>query len=89
MWYNDSRGPSHKKGEKVSYSFTYVKEYKRGAKWKDGSPRMCTRCGYEGGRRKRAIFTAIIKYNNSKFTVPVGYCEDHAYRLGIMEGGEE
>lgn len=61
----------------MSYRYINVQRYKRGAKWPDGNPRMCTRCGYERKRRKRAVVTAVLKYTGSPYRVPVAYCDDH------------
>ena len=69
----------------MSYHFTHVKRYKRGAAWPDGNSRLCTRCGYEQRQRRRvAIITAFLKYTGSKTKVPVGYCEEHV--PGELEG---
>jgi hypothetical protein len=62
----------------VSFRFTNVQHYKRGASWPDGSPRMCIRCGYEGlGRRARATVIATLRKAGSRFKVPVAYCPNH------------
>jgi hypothetical protein len=61
----------------MSYRFIDVKRYKRGAKWPDGKPRYCTRCGAENRRRKQATVTALMQYLGAKTKVPVGYCDEH------------
>ena len=64
----------------MSYDFVNVKTYKRGASWADGNPRMCIRCGYEsetGGRRRRAVVVADMKYTGTKRRMSVAYCEEH------------
>ena len=72
----------------MSYYYTHVKRYKRGAKWDDGSARLCTRCGYERrSRKRRAAVTAFLQYSGTRFKVPVGYCEEHM--PSQLEGEEE
>ena len=61
----------------MSYRYVDVKRYKRGASWPDGQPRLCTRCGVEQVRRKRAVVVANLKYSGAKTKVPVSYCESH------------
>jgi hypothetical protein len=61
----------------MSYTFTHVKRYKRGAKWDNGDTRTCTRCRIERSRAKQAVVTALMKYAGSQYKVPVAYCEDH------------
>ena len=61
----------------MSYTFANLKRYKRGASLPNGEPRMCIRCGYIGGRRKRAVLIADLKYSGSKYKLPVAYCEEH------------
>ena len=70
----------------MSYTFVNVKQFKRGAKWPDGEPRMCVRCGYEGGRRRRAVVVADLKYTGSKYRLPVAYCDKH---IPDMDSGVE
>lgn len=69
----------------MSYYFTYVKRYKRGAKWDDGKTRTCTRCRIERSRAKQATVTALLNYQGCKYVLPVGYCDEH----DITDGGEE
>ena len=66
----------------MSYHYQQVKRYKRGAKWPDGEPRMCTRCGAQvahemKSRRKQAVVTAMMCYAKTKFKLPVAYCDEH------------
>lgn len=61
----------------MSFYWTRVQRYKRGAQWDDGSPRMCTRCGIERTRRQQAVMTALLRLEGNRFKVPVGYCNDH------------
>jgi len=66
----------------MSYSYTHVKRFKRGASWPDGETRLCTTCrNYKKWgdvkRVKRATVTAIMKYSGSKYKLPVSYCADH------------
>ena len=51
-----------------------IRHYKRGARWPDGTNRMCTRCGVRRRRRRQAVVTAEIA--DGRYRVPVGYCED-------------
>ena len=73
----------------MSYAFVNVKTYKRGASWPDGEARMCTQCHYEGGRRRRAVLVAEMKYSGDKYKLPVAYCDRHIPGLitGVLEGG--
>jgi hypothetical protein len=68
----------------LSYYFTHVKRYKRGAKWESGETRTCTRCRIEKSRARQAKVTAFLKYSGTKFVVPVAYCEEHD-----VTGGDE
>jgi len=63
----------------MAFRFKQVKRLKRGAKWDDGSPRFCTRCGMRSGRkrRKQAKFTALLAHKDSQYVLPVGYCKEH------------
>ena len=66
----------------MSYRYTYVKHYKRGAKWPDGEARMCIACGSLGdldkkGRRRQAVVTAVMKYAGATTRMPVAYCDEH------------
>lgn len=61
----------------MSFSYVNVKRFKRGASWDNGKPRLCTRCGIEQVRRKRAVVVANLKYVGAKTKVPVAYCENH------------
>lgn len=69
----------------MSYYFTRVKRYKRGAKWEDGKTRTCTRCRRERSRARQATVVALMKYSGSKYVVPVAYCDEH----DVTGGGEE
>ena len=57
-----------------------VKRFARGAKWSDGEPRMCVRCGVERTRRHQAVITAELT-NGSPYRVPVAYCPRHEPEL--------
>ena len=70
----------------MSYTFTHIKHYKRGASLPNGEPRMCIRCGYLGGRRRRAVVIAIMMYTGSDTKMPVAYCEDHIPEMGGNDG---
>jgi len=61
----------------MSYRLINVRRYKRGASWDNGEPRLCTRCGVNKTRKKRAVVVADLKYGGTKFAIPVAYCENH------------
>jgi hypothetical protein len=63
----------------MSFRFTRVRRFKRGAKHSDGSPWYCVTCGSARGRRRRnqAVVTAIVRQSGSPYKLPVGYCDDH------------
>lgn len=69
----------------MSYYFTHVKRYKRGATWPNGDTRTCTRCRIERRRARQAKVTALLRYRGTKYVVPVGYCDEH----DVTRGGEE
>ena len=61
----------------MSYHYILIKHYKRGASYDTGQPRMCLRCAVNGGRKNRAIVTAIRIDDTTKRRFPVEYCGDH------------
>lgn len=61
----------------MTYRYINVKVYKRGASYDTGKPRMCIRCAINGGRKKRAVITAIRVDGKTKRRFPVEYCQDH------------
>lgn len=74
----------------MSYRFTQVKNYKRGATWPSGQPRMCVRCAYENRpRRRQAVTVALLQYVGSKIKVPVSYCDQHIPDELITKDEEE
>ena len=54
-----------------------VKVYKRGARWPDGQPRMCTRCGADKTRQRRRQATMTAELVDGPYRIPVGYCDQH------------
>ncbi len=64
----------------------------RGARWENGSARMCGQCQVDvsyqrRGRARQAVVTATLL--NAKYRLPVAYCHDHIPEQLIEEKVEQ
>lgn len=65
-----------------SFYFSNIVEHPDGAFWSEDNPRFCIRCQVEDRRRrKQAVVTADLRRPEIKFTIPVGYCDEHRSAL--------